>query len=178
MNKRSFLKLVLPAALFTPTVVRSEQFLSSEQAQRVLFPNQNLKEAAITLTSEQRKAIQAASGVRVRSEKVNAWRTPDGGWFIVDNVLGKHEYIDFALALTAAGAVKGVEILVYRETYGGEIRHPKWLAQFRGKTTSAAVKVDADIKNISGATLSSVHIAEGVRRLLHTHALALTSAPR
>ena len=53
------------------------------------------------------------------------------------------------------------------------MKYPKWRAQFHGKTTAQPVEIDADIKNISGATLSCVHITDGVRRLLHTHALVL-----
>jgi FMN-binding protein len=66
--------------------------------------------------------------------------------------------------------------------------HPRWLSrpklvptntslvgcseQFVGKTASAPLKLDADIRNISGATLSSRHVTEGVRRLLATYEVA------
>lgn len=138
-----------------------------------MFPGERLTSRPITLSKDQQKAIAKASGVRVRSGKVNAWRASSGGWFIVDNVVGKHEFIDFAVALTSRGSVKRVEVLTYRESYGSEVRHPKWMAQFRGKTTGSTLRIDRDIKNISGATLSSVHITEGVKRLLNTWAIAL-----
>ena len=48
-----------------------------------------------------------------------------------------------------------------------------WRAQFVGKRADAPLKLGADIKNISGATLSSKHITDGVKRLLVTHALVL-----
>jgi FMN-binding domain len=35
------------------------------------------------------------------------------------------------------------------------------------------VKIDKDIKNISGATLSSVHMTDAIRRLLYTYEIAL-----
>ena len=143
------------------------------QAQVLLFPGDKLTPVVVTLTSDQKKAIASASGVRVRNDTVQAWRAGSGGWLIIDNVIGKHEFIDFAVAIKADGSVKGVEIMTYRESYGGEVKNPKWRAQFSGKSTAAPVKIDADIKNISGATLSSVHITEGVRRLLHTWSLVL-----
>ncbi len=178
MRRRSLLKGLFPAAAAAGgvNIAYAETYLTVEQAQKLLFPGESFTAKPITLGSVQKKAIQSASGVRVREDKVNAWRTSSGGWFIADNVIGKHEFIDFALALTANGSVKGVEVMTYRETYGGEVRNPKWRAQFTGKTTSAPVKIDADIKNISGATLSSVHITEGVRRLLHTWQLVLQRA--
>jgi Na+-transporting NADH:ubiquinone oxidoreductase subunit NqrC len=59
-----------------------------------------------------------------------------------------------------------VDILQYRESYGGEIRSPSWLAQFVGKTNSSQLQVGSDIRNISGATLSSHHVTEGVKRIM------------
>jgi Na+-translocating ferredoxin:NAD+ oxidoreductase RnfG subunit len=101
------------------------------------------------------------------------WKSSTGGWFIADQVVGKHDFIPFALALDEHGAVKDVEILEYRETYGDQVRNANWRAQFTGKTHGAPLKIGDDIKNISGATLSSRHITDGVKRLLATYALVL-----
>jgi len=101
------------------------------------------------------------------------WKAQAGdrllGLFVVDHVIGKHLYIDYAVALDTAGRVMRVDILQYRESYGGEVREPGWLAQFVGKTSASPLKVGGDIRNISGATLSSLHITEGVKRILATH---------
>jgi len=88
-----------------------------------------------------------------------------GDWYIVDNVIGKHENIDIAVAITKDGKVKGVEVLTYRETYGYEVMNKKWLAQFKGKDNMETLKLDKQIKNISGATLSCRHVTDGVNRL-------------
>jgi Na+-transporting NADH:ubiquinone oxidoreductase subunit NqrC len=66
--------------------------------------------------------------------------------------------------------VHSVEILQYRESYGGEVRSPSWLGQFAGKTSASPLKVNGDIRNIAGATLSSLHVTEGVKRVLATYA--------
>jgi len=71
--------------------------------------------------------------------------------------------------------VKGVEILEYRESFGGQVRDPAWLAQFTAKHHGDALVLTGDIRNISGATLSSKHITGGVKRLLSTYAIAVTS---
>lgn len=165
--------LLLPATLAASTSGYATIYLTVEQAQAAICPGATLTPAPVTLTSTQRDAIEKASGVRVRSPEVNAWRISGGGWFIIDEVLGKHEFITYAVGIDAAGSVRGVEIMDYRETYGGDVRNAKWLAQFTGKTSVAPLKLDRDIKNISGATLSSRHITDGVKRLLVTHDLAL-----
>ena len=161
------------AILASNQFARADVFLTEAQAGAVLFPGKSLKQVSLQLSSDQKSAIKKASGVRVRDTEMRIFRASDGGWLIFDNVIGKHEFIDIAVGLTSAGAVKGVEILTFRETYGDEVKYPKWRAQFHGKTVSHPVEVSEDIKNISGATLSCVHITDGVRRLLHTHQLVL-----
>ena len=95
------------------------------------------------------------------------------GWLIVDEVYGKHELITYAVGLNADGSVRQIEVMDYRETYGYEIRNPAWRRQFVGKRQGDALKLDQDIKNITGATLSCRHVTEGVKRLLALHQVAL-----
>jgi len=94
------------------------------------------------------------------------WRVAQDGWFIVDQTLGKHELITYALGIDAQRRARGIEILEYRESHGGEVRDAQWRAQFTGKTAADPLQLDRDIRNISGATLSCRHIADGVKRLL------------
>ena len=153
-------------------------YLTVEQAQKICFTNATQFIAAdVQLTPEQIKAIAKDSGIRVRLDTQKVWRAQDGdkflGWFIQDEVLGKHEYIQWVLALNADGSVRQVEILDYRETYGYQVRDEKWRAQFSGKQHGAPLKLDDDIKNISGATLSSRHLTDGVKRLLSFYELVL-----
>src|SRR5205814_8498633 len=121
----------------------------------------------------QREGIARAKGVRVLRDEQQVWRVSGGGWFIVDEVVGKHEFITYAVGLNADGSVKQIEVMDYRETYGGEIRHEKWRAQFVGKTSKSKLQLDDDIKNNTGATLSCRHLTEGLRRLLAVHAPVL-----
>src|SRR5882757_1750743 len=148
-------------------------YLSVEQAQTLLFPGATFQPDTRTLTNEQAKAIEHASGVDVRSKQLKAWRVSTGGWLIVDEVVGKHEYIPFAMALDDKGAVKGVEILEYREAYGGQIREPEWRKQFVGKEPGTKLQLDKNIRNVSGATLTCKHVTDGVQRLLATYELVL-----
>ena len=167
--------LVPASALVIAVPAHATVFLTIEQAQALAFPGATFMKDFRTLTTGQVSAIERASGTDVRSRELKVWHASDGGWFIVDEVVGKHDFIPIALALDANGAVKLVEILEYREAYGGEVRNPKWLAQFTGKQSGAALQLTHDIENISGATLSSKHITDGVRRLLATYAVVLAT---
>ena len=165
--------LVIPAVLAASTSGYAVTYLTVAQTQAALFPGITLVAVSRSLTASEVTAIEKISGVRVRQRELRLWRAADGGWLVVDEVLGKHEFITYAVALTPDGAVRQIEIMNYRETYGGEISNEKWRAQFAGKTAAAPLKLDQDIKNISGATLSCRHVTDGVKRLLATHALVL-----
>src|SRR4029077_6394947 len=148
-------------------------YLSVEQAQQVMFPGATFTQDYRTLTTAEAAAIRKASGVDLRSRNLKLWKVSSGGWFFADEVVGKHEFIPFAVGLDQDGAVKGIEILEYREAYGDQVRNPAWRAQFTGKKHGAALTLTKDIQNISGATLSSRHITDGIKRLLATHAIAI-----
>jgi Na+-translocating ferredoxin:NAD+ oxidoreductase RnfG subunit len=146
-----WVRYTLPAAAImsvaSPTYAM--QYLSIDEAQKQAFPS-----ATRFVEMQSGRVWKAEAGGRV------------AGFFIFDRVVGKHLYIDYAVALTPSGAVHSVEILQYRESYGGEIRSPSWLAQFVGKTSGSSLKINSDIRNIAGATLSSTHVTEGVQRVL------------
>ncbi len=148
-------------------------YLTTEQAQGVIFPGENFNSIPLTLTKEQQVAIKKQSGVPARVKQQKIWRTSSGGYFIVDEVLGKHEYIVYAIGINPDGSVRQIEIMDYRETYGYEIRNENWRKQFVGKTSRSQLKLDDDIKNISGATLSSRHITDGVKRVLTMYEMFL-----
>ena len=123
----------------------------------------------LSLSEAQKHAFPAATNfAAIQSDRI--WRAEAGGhllgFFIFDRVIGKHLYIDYSIALDPSGRIRQVDILQYRESYGGEIRSPSWLAQFVGKTNGSALQAGVDIRNISGATLSCHHVTEGVKRIM------------
>ncbi len=173
---------ILPAAAIAMTAapVSATVYLTIQAAQQAMFPGASFVSHDLAFTPEQWKIIAKASGVGSFEKVQHVWDVRSGsgriGWFIVDRVLGKHETITYTVALTPDGAVKRVEILEYRETYGGEVRNPAWRQQFVGKRFGSGVQLGKDIRNISGATLSSRHVTDGVRRLLVTYQLLLGNA--
>lgn len=88
------------------------------------------------------------------------------GYAVVRNVPGKDQPITFLLAVDSASTLRDVDILVYREPYGGEVAYEAWRRQFRGKTAADSVELGRDIRSISGATISANSVTLGVRRAL------------
>lgn len=166
------------AALLAAPVVQAVQYLGVEDAQRQAFPQATaFVPVPLPLDADARAKLAAvARPPGARDPKV--WRAMAGdrvlGTFFVDAVIGKQDYIGYALALDAAGRVLRLDVLEYRETHGWEIRNERWRAQFAGKSAADPVQLHQDIANISGATLSCRHVTDGVRRLLAIHALLPT----
>ena len=133
-----------PAAIMLVAPASATVYLTAEQAQQAIFPD----------------AAFSSAG------PPGAFRASNGGYVIVDRVIGKHEYIKFAVGINANGTIKQVEILEYSESYGYEVRGAGWRNQFVGKSAASALQLNVDITNISGATLSSRHLTEGVKRIM------------
>ena len=171
--------LVPAAALVSPAF--ATDYLTVAQARTLLFPSaRTFQEHTLKFSDEQRGRIKAAAGVRQRGEEQKVWRAErDGqllGWFIVDEVIGKHEFITYAAALSPDGKVLGLEVMSYRETHGGQVRDAGWRQHFAGKTLADPFKLDEDVPNISGATLSCRNLTDGVKRLLVIQKLFLAHA--
>lgn len=177
MNRRKFTKLLgllSAGSMLLPAItVNAKQYLTLEQARQQLWGDASMTMVDIELTPEQVKEIQNQSDVRVRNTKLHAWKVDDGGWFIIDQVIGKHENIDIAFAYKEDGTFIDFEIMTYRETYGYEVANPKWRKQFYGVSFHQHLKLDDQIINISGATLSCKHITDGINRLNHTWNIVL-----
>jgi Na+-transporting NADH:ubiquinone oxidoreductase subunit C len=167
--------LCVPALIAT---AHATQYLTVQAAQRLFFPAADeFAEKKLILTPEQTREVEEQARSTMRLKRFRIWQAfTDGkltGTFIRDEVYGKHEFITYAVALDLSGAVLGVEILDYRESYGGEIRSRTWRDQFIGKRATNRLELDKDIRNLSGATLSCQHVTEGIRRMLALYDIAL-----
>jgi Na+-translocating ferredoxin:NAD+ oxidoreductase RnfG subunit len=103
-------------------------------------------------------------------DSARVYRVSRGGALLgfaqVRNVKGKEQPITYLVATDSADALRDIDILVYREPYGGEVAYEPWRKQFRGKTTGAPLQLGKDIRNVSGATISSNAVTRSVRRAL------------
>jgi Na+-translocating ferredoxin:NAD+ oxidoreductase RnfG subunit len=89
------------------------------------------------------------------------------GHAVTAEEIGKYRPITFMVGTDPSGKVVGVEVLVYRESRGGEVRRTRFLRQYRGKTAEDPVRTNRDILNIAGATLSVNALNYGVKRVLY-----------
>ena len=88
------------------------------------------------------------------------------GYAVVSEEIGKFRPITFIVGVEPDFSVRGAGVLVYRESYGAEVRKKRFLRQYVGKTQSDPIRINRDIVNISGATMSVRALNFGVRKVL------------
>ena len=152
----------------------AEVYLSLEEAPRAIFPEAD---------SIDRKDVPVDERFRARMRELIGRDEPSIwepfyisfvaskaeqviGHAVICEEIGKHDPITFIVGADAAGNVKDVAIMMYREPRGGEVRYPGFLKQFRQKNLDDPVRHRRDIRNVTGATMSSRAMAVGVRKAL------------
>lgn len=167
------LRCVWPAVVLAVGLWTSPgQAASQTELVARLFPEgARLVPVPVEMTKAERKSLRRKAKVRVDPRRIRAWRVVDGdrplGWFFVDEVIGKHEFITYGAGIDAEGRVIGIDVLEYRETYGGEVQEESWRRQFDGKSLGTdQLRLGKDVHGIAGATLSARNITDGVRKLL------------
>lgn len=91
-----------------------------------------------------------------------------GGKAIRVSARGYSGPFDMLVGIDKEGKVSGLKILNQRETpgLGANISKPSFLKQFVGKSAQDPIEPKKDIDAITGATISSRGVCEGVRQAL------------
>jgi Na+-translocating ferredoxin:NAD+ oxidoreductase RnfG subunit len=181
MRTQYFLLQVAVVIWVSVSSLQAKTYLTPKQAEKVCFPLADKFEwKTHRYSHEEIKKIYESSrlkvidpviwfGIAYKDDKVI-------GVLAFDRCIGKHEYLDYVIALTPEGKVKQVEILNYRESWGYEVRREVWRKQFIGKKAASKIDLHDGIHNISGATLSCRGITRGVKRVCHTWDVVLYPA--
>lgn len=160
--------LLLMAAAGVPVPALADE--PPDAARRVFPEGSRFVPVPLDLTRNQLREVRDRADVRVRTNRIQVWHVEgsegERGWLIIDEVLGKHEFITYSVGIED-GRVTGIEILEYRESYGGEVQRPSWRQQFHGRQLADGnIRLGRGIDNIAGATLSARNVTDGVRKLL------------
>ncbi len=148
-----------------------EIYFTEEEAAKVMFPDsEKIRRETLPLTAEQKTFV----------EEVIGWKFPEtsfdvfvgetqgnvDGYALIQNTIGKHRPITYMVGVDLAGQVTNFEVLVYREARGNEIATKRFNYQYQGKTIGDPVRINRDIINITGATMSVRSASAGVKRVL------------
>src|SRR5215813_7307520 len=150
---------------------QAEVYRTESQALGVILGDKAIvRREQKTLDAVLMKKLEQASGLQFPESRYTFFIAAQDGkpakYAVVMNEIGKTEPITFMVGMSPEGKVTEVVIMEFRENRGWEVKEKRFLNQFRGKTVRSAIRVDEDIINYTGATLSSKAVARGVKRAL------------
>lgn len=161
--------LLVPAtAIVMVQPALAGEIQSLQDAQQRLVPGATLLPADFKLTPEQHAQIKLEYKVPALRPAVKAWRVSTGGWLFLDQVYGRDDIVTYLVSVGNDGKVRGLEVLTCAEGYC-EAFTKEWRARLTGVTHGKWMPEEV-VPIVSGSTLSTVHVAEGVKRILAIHA--------
>jgi len=152
-------------------MTHAEVFLTEDEALKLMFPkSEQIRKDLFRLTSEKKTLIEERIGWKFPEDAFEVYIGETGtqidGYALIQNTIGKHKPMTYMVGVDAHGRVSNVELLVFREARGSEVRTKRFNVQYEGKTASDPVRLNKDIINISGATMSVRSMTAGIKRVL------------
>ena len=153
-------------------------YLTKKEALEIAFSGADaIDKERKWLTDEQKTAIAKISLLEIAENRftfyVGKKNGKPMGYMLIDHIIGKSFPITFMIVLNVDGTVRDVEILVYREPRGWEVRYPSFMSQFFGMNAQSDFR---DINSITGATLSVRAITKGVKKAVSAYKVLFLSA--
>ena len=149
----------------------SQVYLTEEQALREVFPLcDEILFNVVPLTKEEKSALQNKLRRKIYEDFFVVYMGIKSGevtgYAIITEEIGKFHPYTFVVSVDLKGKIDKIAILVYRESRGSEIAKKRFLYQFKGKSLKNKIRINRDIINISGATMSVVTMCKGVKKIL------------
>jgi len=148
-----------------------EEFMTEDDALKHALPkSKRIRRELIRLTQEKKELIEQRIGWKFPEESFEVYigETDDkvDGYAMVHNTIGKYKPMTYMVGVDAEGICQDVELLVFRDAKGSEVRTKRFNSQYEGKNVSDPIRINKDIINISGATMSVRSMSAGVKRVL------------
>jgi thiamine biosynthesis lipoprotein ApbE len=149
----------------------SQVYLTEEQALREVFPHcDDILFNVVPLTKEEKSQLQNKLRRKIYEDFFIVYMGIKAGevtgYAIITEEIGKFHPYTFIVSADLNGKIDKIAILVYRESRGSEIAKKRFLYQFKGKSLKNKIRINRDIINISGATMSVVTMCKGVKKIL------------
>lgn len=106
----------------------------------------------LALSEKDRAAIKEITGQKAHFRKVKYWSNGTKNAFILEDI-GKTKPITTGY-LIENSKINNVQVLIYRESHGWEVKYPFFTKQFKEVSLDEDKKLSKHIEAISGATLS------------------------
>ncbi|NKB68229.1 MAG: FMN-binding protein [Candidatus Latescibacteria bacterium] len=174
--------ILLLMAVLVPGILSAQEgdfigttqvYLTPDQARAKVFPKATFfKREMRPLGADLKALLVARLGRPIAQDSLGvdlAYDAADNllGYAVIAEEIGKYRPITFMVGINPAFQVQKVAVLVYRESRGGEVRRARFLRQYAGKSATDPIRINRDIINITGATMSVRSLNFGVRKVLY-----------
>jgi hypothetical protein len=148
-----------------------EEFMTEEDAVKLMLPkSKRIRKELIRLTQEKKELIEQRIGWKFPEDSFEVYIGETGdkvdGYAMIHNTIGKYKHMTYMVGVDAEGHCTDVELLVFRDAKGSEVGRKRFNVQYDGKTVFDPIRINKDIINISGATMSVRSMSAGVKRVL------------
>jgi len=149
----------------------AEVFMTEDEGVKIMLPkSERVRKDLIRLNSDKKSQIEERIGWKFPEEEFEVYVGETGtrvdGYAVVQNTIGKHKPMTYMVGVDGQGSISDIELLIFREARGSEVRQKRFNSQYEGKTVLDPVRINKDIINISGATMSVRSMSAGIKRVL------------
>jgi hypothetical protein len=162
-------RTLLSVLLLGAGAVSAAEHLSQTEALALAFPGATLERKEHFLTDAQKEQIQKLAEVEVRSKYVVCYEARIGkelqGVAFFDTHLVRTQPETVMVAISPRGVILRTEVVQFREPQ--EYAAPeRWKQQLVGQSLGPKLSLKADIKPLSGASLTAQAMVDAARRAL------------
>lgn len=148
-----------------------QMYLTEEQALALVFPQcDEIVTDEFIMTQEEKRNLEKLLRRRLYEDGFRVYIGKSKGivqgYAIITEEIGKFHPFTFIVGVNPDGKIYETAVLVYRESRGGDIARKRFLYQFMGKSLKNPIRINKDIINITGATMSVQCMCTGVRKVL------------
>lgn len=169
VRRRSILGTTLLVAAACAQPANAQIFSTKEESLQRTFPGRSVERKTIFLTDAQVEEVRRTARTAVESRVVTYYIARDehgvAGYVFFDTHTVRTMPETFMVAIRPDSTVAGIEILAFHEPVD-YLPDERWLQFFVDRRLTDDLWIKRSIPNITGATLSTRSINEGVRRFL------------
>ena len=105
----------------------AEVFMTEEEAVKIMLAkSERIRKDVLRLSQDQKEIIEQRIGWKFPEDSFEVYIGETGtqvdGYALIQNTIGKHKPMTYMVGVDAQGRVSNVELLVFREARGSEVR--------------------------------------------------------
>lgn len=164
--------VIILLILITPLAYAKGVYQSPEEFISGIFAGNPPKAERVIVKGEISKNIKSILNNRYSKIRIPYWRDGDRTVWILEKI-GKELPITAGFVISN-NQVEKFKVLIFRESRGWEIRNDFFTRQFKGAQLVSGQKLNQNIDNITGATLSVNAMKKLSRMALYLHQHVIT----